>query len=250
MPIYDTSYSDEQPIENYTKYFKKARAGRPGWGYTFWSLFVWPQALLCRLQAKGLKNIPDQAPIIFAPNHASDFDPFLVMWTLRRARKDLRIHWFTKTQLLRVPFVGWSFYYANVVPVRRGKEDDITFKVAKSILDQGRVVGIFPEGGLSKSGEPAAAKWGVGRLALASGVPVVPVALRNTKRLRSWKALFSPPRITIDFGQPLHFPIASDPNHDQSQKAADEVFAEVKTMFYAGARSGQKLYLPSWLRKR
>jgi 1-acyl-sn-glycerol-3-phosphate acyltransferase len=76
------------------------------------------------------------------------------------------------------------------------------------------------------------AKRGIGRLALETGAPVVPIAIHGSSRIRNWRRL-QLPKVTVQYGQALRWERVADPTRAQQQAVADEVLAEIKHL-YAG----------------
>ncbi len=89
---------------------------------------------------------------------------------------------------------------------------------------------VYAEGGRSRSGEMGEPKPGIGRIALESGVPVVPVAIHGSARVRGWKRLRFP-QVTVEFGEPLAFPVEDSPSRERQLEAATEVFDRVREMY-------------------
>ena len=102
---------------------------------------------------------------------------------------------------------------------------------------------IYCEGGRSRNGGLAAtAKPGIGRLALQTGVPVVPIAILGSYQVRNWKRLHFP-KVTVEYGKPLRFSRIANPTREQQQQAADFVFARIKDLHGELARVGHKAAL-------
>ena len=104
---------------------------------------------------------------------------------------------------------------------------------------------VYAEGGRSRSGELGKPKPGIGRIALESGVPIVPVAIYGSAGVRAWKRLRFP-KVTIEFGEPISFPVESEPSRERQLEAATEIFARVRDIYGALAtrsetRSGVEL---------
>ena len=89
---------------------------------------------------------------------------------------------------------------------------------------------MYCEGGRSRTGRLGEPKPGVGRLALESGVPVVPVAIHGSLGVRGWKRLRFP-KVTIQYGEPISFPPTASPSREQQLEAAQRVFDRVKAMY-------------------
>src|SRR3954462_12138261 len=183
-----------------------------------------------RARALETTHVPEAGQVIIAPNHFSFLDHFFVAVYLRR-----KVHFMAKSQLFKRPM---QFFYTHggVFPVRRGFADDEAFKTAHTILDRGDIVLMYPEGGRSRSGELGEPKRGLGRLALESGVPVVPAAIVGTQKARNWKRL-NFPKVTVLYGEPVRFEKIEEPTAEQQQDAAQIVFDHVKAL-YDGLREG------------
>jgi len=129
-----------------------------------------------RLIVEGVENLPLQGGFILAGNHQSYWDPPVVGTGVPR-----QVYFMAKEELFKVPILKTMITAQQAFPVKRGSADRRAIARALELLSQGKVVGIFPEGGRSKDGELQEAESGVAFIALKAGVPVVPVALSNTK---------------------------------------------------------------------
>ena len=90
----------------------------------------------------------------------------------------------------------------------------------------------------ARSRELGHAKPGVGRLALETGVPVIPVAIHGSAGVRGWKRLRFP-RVTVQYGEPLRFPVEEDAPRERHREVSDEVFARVREMYAALESEGR-----------
>ena len=222
-------YADPRPADALAPYHAWARTHEPGWTYTAVRIVLTPIALvLYRTRARGRANVPDDGPVILAPNHFSNMDHFFCGVYLRR-----RIRFMSKSQFFgRNPLVSYLFRVSGHFPVRRGHEDDEAFVTAHSILDRGGCVGIYAEGGRSRSGGLGEPRPGIGRLALESGAPVVPVAIHGSLAARNWRRLRFP-RVVVSFGEPLRLPTVAEPDREQQIQAAQLIFARVRDLYTA-----------------
>jgi 1-acyl-sn-glycerol-3-phosphate acyltransferase len=114
-----------------------------------------------------------------------------------------------------------------------------SFKTVHTILENGGCVMIYCVGGRSRTGQLGEAKPGVGRAALESGVPVVPVAIHGSKGIRGWKRLRFP-KITIHYGEPLRFDVVASPTREQQLTCAQEIFSHVRKMYEELERDGRE----------
>jgi 1-acyl-sn-glycerol-3-phosphate acyltransferase len=117
--------------------------------------------------------------------------------------------------------------------VRRGYADEAAFLTANAVLERGGAIVMYCEGGRSRTAELSELpKRGIGRLALESGAPVVPVAIHGSSHVRNWKrGQF--PRVDVAYGDVIQWVRIPEPTRDQQQGVANEIFARVKTL-YAG----------------
>ncbi len=139
------------------------------------------------MRAIGLENVPKQGPLVLAPNHFSQMDHFFVGVYLRR-----KIRFMAKSQLFGPPVLTYIYKHGGVFPVRRGHHDEEAFETARRLLDQGEMLLVYAEGGRSRSQQLGQPKPGIGRIALESGAPIVPVAIQGSERARSGRGCASP----------------------------------------------------------
>lgn len=193
---------------------------------------------LYRTVAIGVDNVPASGPVILAANHFSAFDHFLAGAWLRR-----RIRFMAKSQMFG-RFAPLDFIYekGGVFPIRRGHGDAKAFETLHSIFGLGGCVMIYAEGGRSRTGELGKPRPGVGRAALESGVPVVPVAIHGSQGIRRWRRLAFP-SITIRYGEPVSFDVIAEPSREQQQQASEEVFTTIRAMYEDLARLGRRSVL-------
>jgi 1-acyl-sn-glycerol-3-phosphate acyltransferase len=219
-------YRDPRPKEYFDEFHARARGGEAGWTYELTRSVVAPFSLLAfRARAIATENVPN-GPVILAPNHGSFMDHFFTAVFIRR-----RIRFMAKSQLFQPGIATYIFSHGGVFPVRRGDHDEEAFITAFQLLKRGDAVVMYPEGGRSRTGEIAAeAKPGVGRLALESGAPVVPVAMLGSHQVRNWKKLQFP-RVTIQFGAPFKFELVEHSTREQQQEAADYILDRVRELY-------------------
>src|SRR5919198_3092017 len=131
--------------------------------------------LYFRMSRIGREHVPQSGPVIFAANHRSFLDPFVIATIARRP-----MYYVAKEELFRNRLTSWFLNALGAFPVRRGQGDADTIDTARAILERGDCVLIFPEGTRTRPGALGRPRRGVGRLALETGAPVVPVALIGT----------------------------------------------------------------------
>src|SRR5215211_6629072 len=227
-------YKDERPAEHFTRFHERTRSRRPDWVYELVRVVLTPYLVLFyRARCIDSHNVLADGPVIIAPNHFSFLDHFFVAVYLRR-----KVHFMAKSQLFKPPL---QFVYAHggVFPVRRGHHDDEAFVTAHTVLERGDVVVMYAEAGRSRSGELGKPRHGLGRLALESGVPVIPTAIAGTEAARDWKRLRFP-KVTIHYGKPVRFERVEHPTKEQAQATSEVVFQEVRRLHTALRRDGRR----------
>jgi 1-acyl-sn-glycerol-3-phosphate acyltransferase len=225
-PIREQVYLDPRPAEYFTPFHEWARERGTDWVYEACRLVLSPYCwILFRLRGIASERVPATGPVILTPNHFSFLDHFFLGVALRR-----KIRFMAKSQLFKRP-LQIIFKHGGVFPVRRGHADEEAFKTSFAILDQGGCLAMYPEGGRSRSGQVGTrAKRGIGRLALQSGVPVVPVAIHGSSRTRNWKRLQFP-KVTVLYGQPVRWEAVEHPTREQEQQVADEILTEIRALY-------------------
>jgi 1-acyl-sn-glycerol-3-phosphate acyltransferase len=145
-----------------------------------------------------------EGPCILASNHISHFDPLLITSVIRR-----QIDWMAMSDLFKPRLLGWWLRRSDCFPVQRFKADRVALKTAIDRLRSGKLVGMFPEGGL-RDGEAsvlggAELRRGIRAVADLGQAPIIPCVVLGSDRLycaSNWLPLRRTP-IWIGFGQPL-----------------------------------------------
>jgi len=184
---------------------------RPSPVYLLVGLLSWPIVrFLFRLRWRGLEHVPREGGAVLAANHNSNFDPWPLGLPLF-PRRFLRF--MGKSELFWFP-LGTFIRAGGAFKVRRGEADTEAIATAVSLVQDGHLVVMFPEGtrrvkGLRKKHE---ARWhtGAARIALEAGVPLVPAAIAGTDRIGRLAAL------RVAYGTP----IALDDLRDRAAKDA------------------------------
>ncbi|MDQ6607976.1 MAG: 1-acyl-sn-glycerol-3-phosphate acyltransferase, partial [Actinomycetota bacterium] len=159
-----------------------------------------------RMSRIGREHIPAEGPVIIAANHRSFLDPFVISTMVRRP-----MYYVAKKELFARRWQAWILNSLGAFPVDRGAADGDMLDTARTILARGDIVLIFPEGTRVRPGALGTPKRGVGRLALETGAPVVPLALIGTEAIRrGWR--IRPHKVRIRAGRALRFPQVTDPS--------------------------------------
>jgi 1-acyl-sn-glycerol-3-phosphate acyltransferase len=227
-PMREQVYSDPRPKEHFDRFHERARTREPDWAYELTrfvtSLYAYT---FLRARAISVENVPGRGAVILAPNHFSFMDHFLMGCYIRR-----KVRFMAKSQLFKGP-MQFIYTHGGVFPVRRGARDEEAFITAETILARGGAITMYCEGGRSRTGKVSEeAKRGIGRLALETGAPVVPIAIHGSSRIRNWKRLQFP-KVTIQYGEPIAWEAIADPTREQQQAVADQILVEIRRL-YAG----------------
>lgn len=177
--------------------------------------------LYFRMSRIGREHIPARGPVIIAANHRSFLDPFVIGCMMRRP-----IYYVAKKELFAARPVAWILSSLGAFPIDRGAGDVDAMETARVILERGECVLIFPEGTRTRPGPLGAPKRGVGRLALQTGAPVVPIAVVGTERTRrGWRV--RPHKVRIRAGRALRFPRVEDPSPQLAAAVNERVWPMV-----------------------
>ena len=172
-----------------------------------------------RLKIEGKENIPTRGRFILAANHKNFFDGFFLAYATGPHRV---AHFVIAKRALNLRF--WQLLAWLIGSVEIG--DDIedyqrALKKLNRILTHGGIVGIFPEGDISRSELPRKFKGGVAKLSLDSRTKVLPVYISGTYNLRHFSYWLSRPKITLRFGKPVElYNLAPTYNQNLDQMAS------------------------------
>lgn len=154
--------------------------------YIYYRLFV-------RWRIIGADRVPDEGAVIICGNHYHWADPVVIACAYRRRP----IHYMAKDELFRPGWFGYLLGKVHAYPVKRGAPDRNALKTTLTLLEEGRIVGIFPEGTRSRTGDVGKAEPGIGLFTHRGQATVVPVGIAGSNR--PFK------RLAIVFGEPMRF---------------------------------------------
>ena len=234
-PMREQVYTDPRPKEHFDRYHLRARTRQPDWAYEFTRVITSLYAYtFLRARSISTEKVPGAGAVILAPNHFSFMDHFLIGGYIRR-----KVRFMAKSQLFKPP-MQFIYSHGGVFPVRRGARDEETFITAETILRRGGTVAMYCEGGRSRTGKVGEeAKRGIGRLALETGAPVVPIAIHGSSRIRNWKRLQFP-KTTVQYGEPIRWEAVQNPTREQQQAVADEILAQITELYVGLEEHGRR----------
>jgi len=144
----------------------------------------------------GLEHVPREGGVIVAANHGAFWDPPVLGATIGR-----ELYYLTRSSFFDVPVFGGLIRSLHAIPIRQGVADHSGLERACDVLGAGHALLVFPEGGRMKDGRLHPAHPGLGHLVSRTRVPVVPVYLSGTNRIR--RCLLRRDRVRITVGTPL-----------------------------------------------
>ena len=208
-----------------------------------WSWFRWT--------IEGLEHIPRRGPAILAFNHIAYLDPFAAAFVIDRAGR--RPRFLAKSELFEDKRVAWILKGAAQIEVRRGTRDaPMALDHAFDALERGEIIAVFPEGTVTSHPDlrPMEAKTGTARLALGSGVPLMPCGIWGTQNVwpKGYRKRWWPPKqdVLVRVGPPMAVPYGDESREaiaDTSRRLMDEIGRLVATLRPAVAdrrRPGRK----------
>ncbi len=203
---------DPRPPAALRRYHRRTRGEVP-WLQTVLVTVLLPLvSILARVEVRGRENIPSGGFIV-AGNHLSNFDPLFLSLAVRR-----RIRFMGKSELFNGRW-GRLLNLLGAFPVRRGVWDEDAFETARHVIAGGRVMAMFPEGGVQTERVPA--RGGIGHIAHVTGATVLPVYVAGTRDLYApWKRW---PAVTVIIGRPLTVERDCSPSRERSQETAQRI---------------------------
>jgi len=183
--------------------------------YYFFTLFF-------RFTIIGTENLPKSGGVIIAANHISLWDPPVLSAACTRA-----INFMAKEELFASTVFKWIITKLKAFPVRRGAADRTAIRYAISLLKNGEILGAFPEGTRSKTGELGKPEPGIAMIALKAGVPIIPAAIIGTNKIFRKGSIL--PQIIVKFGKPI---ILTDEKADKEmmEKISATIMEEISCL--------------------
>jgi 1-acyl-sn-glycerol-3-phosphate acyltransferase len=212
--------------ERLARYHAYTRKHSVNWPlYVLARIFLVPFFLVYfRLTRTGREHAKVKGGLIVAANHRSFLDPFVIGATLPWGRP---MNYVAKQELFGNPLQAWFLSRLGAFPIRRGESDLESMETARLIVERGGTVCIFPEGTRHRRGTLGNPKRGVGRLALQTGAPIVPVAVIGTEEVRrGWR--IRPRKCKVRLGRAMTFPRAEEPSPALAETVTGRIWPNVQ----------------------
>lgn len=182
--------------------------------------------LFFRLKVTGQQNIPRDGPFIIVANHSSLLDPVILGVSIKP-----KIIFVAAAYLFEIRWLGYLLRKANSIPVQRENYTNNikSLKQALKILQQGGVLGIFPEGGIDRQKDDLPIKAGAAFLATRVGVPIVPIKIKGADKVlpRGAKFVKSLNKIEVEIKKPIFCSRHTNKNKEIIKRVVESYIKEI-----------------------
>lgn len=210
------------------------------------------RALDWRVHVSGVDHIPAAGPGVVATNHVSYLDFIFAGYGVREQDKR-RLRFVAKKEVFDHPVGGPLMRGMKHLPVDRDGDPEEIMEESQRRLEQGQIIGMFPEGTISRSFVPAAGRTGTARMAMRAGVPLIPCGLWGTQRL--WtkgreRSFTRGVEVLIAYGPPIGYERDEDPRDvtKRLMSAIRELVVELQADYSQAPRSeDDRWWLPAHL---
>jgi 1-acyl-sn-glycerol-3-phosphate acyltransferase len=190
----------------------------PVWKFIY-ALATLVRPLFCRLVVEGAEHVPTTGGCVVACNHTMGPDYVVLGYASPR-----QLHYMAKVEIFAWhPLLTRLFNAVGTFPIQRGKGDVSAINTAVEVVRSGKIVGMFPEGTRSRTGQLMRGKSGAARIAMLAQAPVVPaVVIGSSQILKQWYKLGPRPQVIVRFGPPLRLSGNAD-NPEDARSSTEEI---------------------------
>ncbi|SFI70104.1 lysophospholipid acyltransferase family protein [Thermoflavimicrobium dichotomicum] len=189
-----------------------------------------------RVHVIGMDHIPMTGPLIIVANHPSYLDPFYLSAICPR-----HIHFMAKSEAFSNCLIRWFLEKAGAFPVHRERADIQAIRIALSLLKEGKVVGIFPEGGIKEKESLHELKQGAAYLAIKGQAPILPVYLKGMDEVLPQGSFFLRPKPIDVLIDALIFPPEEGSLKEKQTKLSQQVMEILLKLKEEIPREGTKI---------
>jgi len=157
--------------------------------------------LLTNWQVRGKENVPSEGAVIVVANHLNLADPPVLGASLGR-----KVVFMAKRELFHSRLSSYFVRGLGAFPVQRGELARGTLRQANQVLVNSLALVVFPEGGRSKNAQLQSAFPGSALIALRNGIPILPVGITGTEKIKGAAWFLHRPKITVNIGRPFSLP--------------------------------------------
>lgn len=213
---------------------------RLGMFFMWLAVHTWVRLLMlwsAKMTVMGRENVPRKGAVIMASNHLNNSDPPLVASAIGRP-----MVWMAKQEWMDTPVAGWLMKMHGVIGVRRHEADLGALRNATTLLKEGAMLAMFPEGTRSKTGTLGDAEPGTALLALRSGVPILPVAIWGTENVKLPRDLLRRQPGWVRIGEPFTLPATKRVTRQHIEAGTREIMERIAALLpeqYRGRYAGR-----------
>lgn len=190
-----------------------------------------------RWQIEGKENVPQDGPLIVVANHLSMVDPPLLGASIPR-----RIIFMAKEELFVNSFSRFVCENYGSFPVKRDQLDGKAIRTARELLEDGKVLGMFPEGRRSRNGLLQSAEAGAALLASHAGAPLLPVGISGTDNIKGLSVIYRRPHIKVTIGKPFMLPeeLEHKPSRQKLSEYTDIIMSRIGELLPDNYKNSEK----------
>jgi 1-acyl-sn-glycerol-3-phosphate acyltransferase len=171
-----------------------------------------------RVEITGRENVPKSGAALLCANHLGEMDMFFIGYRIKRL-----VRWVAKQELFKNPIMSAFITWLGAVPIKRGAGDVGAIKVIFKLIDEGHVVGMYPEGTRAKNriDSESKIKPGAAMIAIKKGIPILPVAMEGKQKIFS--------KIRIVFGKPFYLKVEEGRkyNNEEMTEMSEDIMRKV-----------------------